>query len=61
MSDKRQFEIKFEGRFADGQILPVATLTQVLGAMQRAVHLLAMQHQNISVRQRERINKTVDT
>ena len=60
MSDKRQFEIKFEGRFADGQMLPVATLTQVLGAMQRAVHLLAMQHENISVRQRERINKTVD-
>ena len=28
MSDKRQFEIKFEGRFADGQMLPVATLTQ---------------------------------
>ena len=32
MSDKRQFEIKFEGRFADGQMLPVATLTQVLGS-----------------------------
>jgi len=60
MSDKRQFEIKFEGRFADGQMLPVATLTQVLGAMQRAVYLLAMQHENISVRQRERLNKNVE-
>ena len=30
MIDKRQFEIKFEGRFADGQMLPIAPLTQVL-------------------------------
>lgn len=60
MNDKRHFEIRFAGRFADGQMLPVATLTQVLGAMQRAVHLLALQHEKVSVRQRERINKTVE-
>ncbi len=60
MSDKRHFEIKFEGRFADGRMLPVATLTQVLGAMQRAVHLLAMQHEKVSVRQRERVSKAVE-
>jgi len=61
MNDKRRFEIRFEGRFADGQMLPVATLSQVLSAMQRAVHLLAMQHENVSVRQRERISKTVES
>ncbi len=60
MSDNRRFEIRFEGRFADGQMLPVATLSQVLSAMQRAVHLLAMQHENVSVRQRERLNKNVE-
>jgi hypothetical protein len=60
MNDKRRFEIRFEGRFADGQMLPVATLSQVLSAMQRAVHLLAMQHENVSVRQRERLNKNVE-
>jgi hypothetical protein len=60
MSNKRQFELKFDGRFADGQVLPVATLTTVLAAMQRAVHLLAMQQENVSVRQKERINKTIE-
>jgi hypothetical protein len=60
MSNNRQFEIRFEGRFADGQMLPVATLSQVLSAMQRAVHLLAMQYEDVSVRQRERVNKIVE-
>jgi hypothetical protein len=60
MGNKRQFELKFDGRFADGQVLPVATLTTVLAAMQRAVHLLAMQQENVSVRQKERINKTIE-
>lgn len=60
MSNKRQFELKFDGRFADGQVLPVATLTTVLAAMQRAVHLLAMQQENVSVRQKERINKSIE-
>ena len=60
MSNKRQFELKFDGRFADGQVLPVATLTTVLAAMQRAVHLLAMQQEKVEVRQKERINKTIE-
>jgi len=60
MNNKRRFEIRFEGRFADGQMLPVAILSQALSAMQRAVHLLAMQHENVSVRQRERVSKSVE-
>jgi len=60
MENKRQFELKFDGRFADGHVLPVATLTKVLDAMQRAVHILAMQQENVSVRQKERINKMIE-
>ena len=60
MENKRQFELKFDGRFADGHVLPVATLTKVLDAMQRAVHILAMQQENKTVRQKERINKTIE-
>lgn len=60
MSNDRQFELKFSGRFADGHVLPVATLTTVLAAMQRAVHLLAMQQESVSVRQKERVNKTIE-
>jgi hypothetical protein len=60
MSDKRLCEIRFEGRFADEHMLPVAALSQALVSMQRAVHLLAMQHEKISVRQRERVTKEVE-
>lgn len=34
MSDKRQFEIRFEGRFADEHVMPVAALSQA----QKMVH-----------------------
>lgn len=60
MSENRRFEIHFDGRFADEHVLPVAALSQALVSMQRAVHLLAMQHEGISVRQRERVTKKVE-
>jgi hypothetical protein len=60
MENKRQFELKFDGRFADSHLLPVATLTKVLDEMQRAVHILAMQQEKVSIRQKERINKTIE-
>ncbi len=60
MDANRQFEIRFEGRFANSQLLPVAALAKVLEAMQRAVHLLAMQHEKIEVRQRDRITKEIE-
>lgn len=60
MNNQREFELKFYGRFADDHVLPVATLTRVLDSMQRAVHILAMQQEKISVRQKERINKHIE-
>jgi len=50
----RDFEIKFSGRFADAHSVPTSVLIQVLGSMQRSIHLIAMQHEKVPTRTRDR-------
>jgi hypothetical protein len=52
--------IQFTGRAADAHKVPASVLNQVLTGLQRSIHLLAMQHQEIEIRRKERISTELE-
>ena len=59
-SPEQKLTIRFTGRKADAHKVPASVMNQVLMGLQRAIHLLAMQHQEIEVRQKERISSELE-
>jgi len=57
---ERKITIRFSGRTAEAHKVPASVLNQVLSGLQRAIHLLAMQHQEIEVREKDRVSREVE-
>ena len=51
----QKMTIQFTGRIAEKHRVPAAVLNQVLSGLQRAIHLLAMQQEEVEVRQKDRV------
>ncbi|SHL33462.1 hypothetical protein SAMN02745216_05028 [Desulfatibacillum alkenivorans DSM 16219] len=54
-NQEKKMTIQFTGRTAEKHKVPAAVLNQVLSGLQRAVHLLAMQQEEMEVRQKDRV------
>lgn len=57
---ERTMTIQFTGRADDAHKVPASVLNQVLTGLQRSIHLLAMQHQEIEIRRKERISSELE-
>lgn len=57
---ERTLKIQFTGRTADAHKVPASVLNQVLTGLQRSIHLLAMQHQEIEIRRKERVSTELE-
>lgn len=56
----QHLDLVFSGEMADQQQLPVLELNRALTALQRAIHLLAMQHENMEVREKDRVSRKIE-
>lgn len=57
---ERKISVRFSGRTAEQNKVPALVLNQVLSGLQRSIHLLAMEHEEIVVRQRARITSVLE-
>ncbi|MCZ7664237.1 MAG: hypothetical protein M5U22_15490 [Thermoleophilia bacterium] len=55
-----ELQLVFTGRLADEHRVPVAALTDALQGLQRAIHLLAMDHEGVEVRRRDRLSRELE-
>lgn len=55
-----ELQLVFTGRLADEHRVPVAVLTDALQGLQRAIHLLAMDHEGVEVRRRDRLSRELE-
>jgi len=55
-----ELQLVFTGRLADEHRVPVAVLTDALQGLQRAIHLLAMDHEGVEVRRKDRLSRELE-
>jgi len=55
MGDTELMKLRFTGRHADDHMVPVAILSETLMAMQKAIYICALQHEQKGFSQRDRI------
>lgn len=59
-SGAEELRLVFTGRLADEHRVPVSALTDALTGLQRAIHLLAMDHEGVEVRRRDRLSRELE-
>jgi hypothetical protein len=55
-----ELRLRFDGREADEHRVPASVVAQAIDGLQRAVFLLAMEHERVDVRQRERTSRKIE-
>src|SRR5687767_5550900 len=58
--DDSELRLVFEGLTADDHEVPANVLAQAIAGMQRAIYLLAMEHERVHVRLRERTSRRLE-
>jgi hypothetical protein len=57
---EKKMNIRFSGGSANSHRVPASVLNQVLSGIQRALHLLAMQYEEMKVRRKERVTEAIE-
>ncbi|PKN17835.1 MAG: hypothetical protein CVU65_18335, partial [Deltaproteobacteria bacterium HGW-Deltaproteobacteria-22] len=60
MGDNELMKLRFTGRHADDHMVPVAILSETFVAMQKAIYIIALQHEQKGFSQRDRIPREIE-